>query len=165
MNKLIVPRESIIKSVFINSFRVKNASMSSFWAAPLIGELVIACMVFVYIFVFKINWGHSLLVIMPLAIFYYLMRLWAVHSYRSKIIKDMKSAEPIQVGFYGSRNVLYFNYIATMAGQLKFVTDESITFDIEKRRGKLYEYYHYANVDDINVKDLRIFISSEDELD
>lgn len=163
MNELIAPQGLNVKRLFSNSFSVKNASISSFWAAPLIGELLIACMFFLYIFVFQINWIRSLVIIMPAALFFYLIRIFAVYDYRKKIIADMESAKPISK-VYDLRGIVSGNgehttYVSTMAGELKFVGDRLFAFKIVKKSGKFFDYYDFPKTEGLNKKDLRQFIA------
>lgn len=162
-NRLEVPRSVIteIKTVFGD----KKRAMSANW--------------FLYSVIFGLAWAILILsamwfflegvdefIIMFSAFIGFVMFLftaWTTHSYREKIIADMKSAKQIFCQYHfdyrdAEGGHAHANIIPTMAGNVIFISIQSPEMGITKKLGKIFDYYVY-DVVNINEKNLGKFIA------
>lgn len=98
----------------------------------------------------------------------FMVKFWWTWGYRDKIIADMEAAKPLN-GTYGFRGyttnfgVEHVTIVPTMAGDLKFISLESIS-NIQKKAGQLFNYYVFNEVENLDQKDLSKFVAIDDDL-
>lgn len=164
MNKLIVPKITFAQTLK-DLFNDKRRAMSSTWFR---GSLFLGVLAFFVIFIFL---GVLLPELMVFIIVYSavagfvssIIQVRGARRLREEIIADMESAESLTGVFNtndGQRqNGTYIGKVSTMAGVLTFISSNGSSLDIEKKHGKLFDYYVYHNTELIEQKDLRKFVA------
>ena len=168
MNKLIVPKRFFLMGFADLSDPYKRAMSSKWFFTPIFWTFIVTVAGLLGSLVFKgeIN-GSSLITSLIVSAIYYSVELKIIEGYRKKIIADMESARPF-IGPYSfdwhsvNSGIEHCNIIPTMAGKLKFISNQLPSFGIKRMRGELFDYYVYNDVENLDQKDLKKFVVPND---